>query len=299
MRSGSLRYLFREGVRSVWVNRLMSAASVGVLSACLMLIGSAVLLAANVKSMVGFVGQQNEIIVVVSDSVTDAQLAELDDTIKGMEELASVKFTSKEQALISQIEIYGESLLAGFEEDNPYPDMYSVTVKNIGDVERVSQTLAEMPEVEQVRSPEEFADVLVSIEKMVTVMGALVVIVLAVVSLVIISNTIRIAVFNRRREVNIMKYVGARDSFIRLPFVIQGVFFGILSALIAFFVVWAGYSFIYALLAQNGSPWIAQAAASIIPFETIWLPLLVSFGGAGIVTGMIGSLLSLRKHLKV
>ena len=166
-------------------------------------------------------------------------------------------------------------------------------------MQMMANTIERMEFVYQVNAPTEVADTLVAAQRVVALLGTGIVAILMVVSLIMVANTIKISVFSRRKEVNIMKFVGATDAFIRLPFIVEGILLGLFSAGIAFGILWLGYSQLVQWLGQNGSSWLQSAYASIIPFNEMALPMFGGFAGAGVLIGVVGSMLFVRKHLRV
>jgi len=301
MRVGSFFYLVKEGARNVWHNRLMSIASIGVLSACLLLIGCALLFSVNVNQAVAFVQNQNEIAVFLQDDLDEVQKTDVDTRIKALEGVASVNFVSREQALADYKEDMGEygELLDEFVGNSPLPDTYKVKIKDLSQLASVVSRLEAIPGVEAVSAADETADTLVGINHAVTVIGGGIVVLLVVVAVVIMANTIKLTVYNRRREINIMKFVGAKDSFIRLPFLIEGIILGIIAAVVAYGLVWGGYSYIHKLILENTTSWIALLAQSFVPFSALALNLGIGFLVGGVVMGAMGSMLFVRRYLRV
>ncbi|MBC3514966.1 permease-like cell division protein FtsX [Neobittarella massiliensis] len=302
--NSSFSYLFKKGCESIWLNKLMSIASVAVLSACLILVGVATLFSANIGKALDYVESQNEVVVFVYDTATDEQKAEIENKVKTHDNIASYTYISKEQALEEARAGFGEdaSLLDGIEEGgsgNPLPASYRITLK---DLDKMDDTVAQFTVtegVEKVNSPRAEAEAIVSLKNIVSVAGVTLVVVLVAVSLLIIANTIRLTVFSRRKEINIMKYVGATNGFIRMPFVIEGMLIGLISAVIAYVAIYFGYATIMDGLGQFSSPFITSLADSFIPFKDIWFYVLGGFVGGGMLTGVLGSVVSMRKHLKV
>ena len=236
MTLGSMRYLIGEGARNVRANRQMTIASIGVLVACMLLIGAAVLFSLNADAVVGYIESQNDVVVFVEDSASDAEAEGLAFSLQEIENVASVKYISRDEALEGQMERLGNSayLMDALKEDNPLPATYYVKVR---DLELLGDTVAklqELPLVMEVNSPTDMAATLVGIKKAVNYGGLAIVAILGAVSILIVSNTIKLTIFSRRKEISIMKYVGATDTFIRLPFLVEGVLIGLLSALLAF-----------------------------------------------------------------
>lgn len=303
MRFGSFTYLVKEGFKNVWFNRLMSLASIGVLTACLILIGGAALLSANVTAIVGVIEDQNEIVVFLEDELSSIKKNNIDETIKSMSGLLSINFISKDQALIDQqnkVNPEYSDIFDGLQGDqNPLPDSYRIKLDSLENLDAVIAQISSIDGVLQVSAPTELAKTITEIKRVINIAGLGIIILLIVVSVVIIANTIKITVFNRRKEIGIMKYVGATDSFIRLPFLVEGVLLGIISALLAFGILFAGYNYLLDALVSNDISWFAMISQSLLPFNSIGLPLFAFFAIAGIATGTMGSLMFVRKYLKV
>lgn len=298
MRFGSFTYLLKQGAKNTYLNKAMSFASVGVLTACLILVGLATLLSQNIKSVTKTIQQQNEIVIYVEDDISAADEAELDRQIRSMDNILEVKYTSKEQAFDEQKEKLGD-LLDGYENEDVFPASYHIKVKDLTLIEENVSKLNALSGVEKVNAPTDIAEIMVKTDSGVSLGGTVVVVALLIVSFVIIMNTIKITVFSRRREINIMKYVGATNSFIRMPFLVEGMILGFISAIVSFFVVWYFYSQVLTAIGGETNAFIASATQALIPFSKIALPLLFSYVAAGVLIGGMGSLVSIRKHLKV
>ncbi len=302
MKISSFGYLMREGARNVWVNRMMSLASVGVLTACLLLIGGALLFSVNVNSIVGYVESQNEVKVFLKTDIPDLTRTTLDNEIRKVENISEIEYIPKEDGIEQFAETMGEysDLMAGLRgEENPLPDTYMVKVTDLSVLAETVAQLEGLAGVESVSAPIEVAVSITGIKNAINIFGVFVVAILVLVSFIITANTIKITVFNRRREISIMKFVGATDSFIRLPFIFEGTILGILSALLAFGIVWGGYDYILRSLSENATGWLGLAYRSFVPFDTVADRILLGFLGAGLLSGTFGSMLFVRKHLKV
>lgn len=302
MKASSFGYLLREGARNVWVNRMMSVASVGVLTACLLLIGGALLFSINVNGIVGYVESQNEVKVFLKDDIPDLTRTTLDSEIRKVDNIIDIKYIPKEEGIEQFAETMGEysDLMDGLRgEDNPLPDTYVIKVEDLSQLEETVEQLKGLAGVESVSAPMEVASSITGIKNAVNLFGVFVVAILILVSLIITANTIKITVFNRRREISIMKFVGATDSFIRLPFIIEGTILGLISALLAFGIIWLGYDYILRSLSENATGWLALAYRNFVPFESVADRIFLGFVSAGVLSGTFGSMLFVRKHLKV
>lgn len=294
-------YLLREGGRNLKANRQMSAATVGVLVACMLIIGAALLLSININAIMTYVEDMNEAKVWVLDDATDADIQTLGSELAAMDNISSVTYVSKEAALAQEREKLGDMavILDGFEDDNPYPASYIIKVD---DLSRLGDTVAAvegLTGVDYVSSQSELARTLTDIKTGVNIAGLTIVAILAAVSIIIVANTIKVTVFNRRREINIMKYVGATDAFIRIPFLVEGVTIGLISALIAFGLLWLGYGYVVRWLGGTSSAWLSMAFAYLVDFRTVAPALFGGFVGGGILFGLFGSLFFVGRYLRV
>lgn len=301
MSGGGLKYLLKEGVKNLWTNRLMTFASGGVLTACLLIVGFAMLFSQNVNSMVGYLEDQNEIVVYLEKENTEERNIEIASELKQISDLKEVTYFDRATVFQLQKEKLGSaSALLDDDDDNPYYAYYTVKEK---DLEKITATVAAIKKIEgvkQVSFYKDFADAIVKVKNMVNLFGGAIIIALVLVSLVIIANTIRAAVFTRRKEINIMKYVGATDNFIRFPFMVEGLLLGLISAVLAFLMMWGGYTMLANAILENSTvTFLASMMQRMLPFKEVAVGLGLCFAGAGIVTGMLGSIISVRTHLKV
>lgn len=302
MKFSSFKYLFRQGWNNFVGNRLMSVASVGVVTACLILVGVCGSLVMNVNSFVQYLGAQNEVVIYMDDTATDAQVAQINASLTADEDVSSFKYVSKEEALAEQMEYMGryESLLSGYQgENNPLPASFRVHLADLTRLEPVSLEFSAFDGVDYISTPTELAGVLITLKNVTYYAGLAILLILFMVSMVVISNTIRLTVFARRREISIMKYVGATNGFIRLPFVVEGLLIGTISAVMTFAVVAGGYVYLYNYITTQASGFIAMLSLCMVPFGDIWFVMLIGFFGFGWLIGGLGSAMSMRKYLKV
>lgn len=301
MRISSFRYLLKNGIKNLWTNRMMTAASVGTLVACLLIVGLAVLFSINIDSMVEYVGQQNELVVFMTLDSTEEEHALLAGEIAELDGLGDMVYISREDAMAAVVDKYLEGdagLLEGMDTDF-LPASYRVRIQSLEHVEALVQSIERMDYVEKVEAPTELTSTLVELRRMINIFGGGIIFALIIVSMVIITNTIRASVFTRRKEINIMKIVGATNSFIRVPFVVEGIALGIIAAGLAFFITWGGYDLFIRLVDTNSATLLGDITGHILPFDTIMWRLLAYYMAAGILVGSIGSAGSMRGHLKV
>ncbi|WP_300249913.1 permease-like cell division protein FtsX [uncultured Subdoligranulum sp.] len=300
MRFSSFTYLVGQGLHNLRANRLMTFASMGVLTVCMLLIGAAYLLGANIDAMVEYIGDQNETIVYMRLDATEEQIAAADSAIRSTEHVVGVTYQSPQEVLTYWDEqLEGIDLEASFASDNPFYPNYIVVVDNPDNIEAVSQQLEQIDGVDDVRAPLELSKVFVSLQTAVSYACYAVVIVLAVVSIVVINNTIKITVFNRRKEIGIMKLVGATNGFIRFPFFVEGVTSGLIAALIASGAVCGAYYGLCRWYAENPSNLSQMLGGQLVPLQDVWYVIVGGFALLGFVLCGIGTATSIRKHLNV
>lgn len=301
MRGSSFGYLVREGFRNIYQNRAISIAAIGVLMACLLLVGSSVLFTLNVNAIVGYFESQNEVVVFLDDSIEGEQLTNLDAALHEVKNLAAITFVSREEGLTEWMSQLGEdgALMEWLIEDNPLQNSYRVVVEDLTHMAETVDALREIPGVDTVRASDETAQAVAGLKQTVAWGGAAIIGILVAVSLCIVANTIRITVFNRRKEIGIMKYVGATDGFIRLPFLSEGILLGFLSATLAFFLLWGGYAALGKWLIETPMQWAELITGHLVPFESVAVRMYLYFQAGGIGIGALGSGFFIGKYIKV
>ncbi len=287
----SFGYLIKEGFKNLAHNRLMSLASIGVLISCLVLTGSAIMLTINVSNIVDSVGDTNVTKVFLDDNMTKLEAVYKGKELKEVDNIVDVQFIDKDEAIKAYREQLGEEVFANMSgDDNPLPYAYSVVMDDLSKYDDTVALINNVPGVSSVSSHREVADKLTSLSSFITTMSLWIILALGVISLFIISNTIRMTMFSHRFEISIMKSVGATNAFVRVPFIIEGVVIGLISAIISI-----GLIFVL-------SDAIIRVARSIFDFsytrftEVMW-PIIGIFCAAGVVVGALGSAVSIRRFL--
>lgn len=295
MKGTSLKYLTHEGFRNVWVNRLMSLASVTVLMACLIIMGAGIMIYFNINNAVDKVQSQNVVMVYVADDASEDETTQIGTSLKGISNVESCEFVPKEVAFQEQIQSMGgdAALFEGFDEI-PLPDAYKVTVKDLSQFENTVSQIKQINKVDSVRENSDLASKLLSLRHAVSIVSVGLVIMLFLVALFIISNTIRITMFSRKLEISIMKAVGATNWFIRWPFMIEGMILGTISGIVSLGVLWGLYAVAEKVFAQT----LSLIGFSLVPFSEYWWQILLVFVAIGLFTGGFGSLVSMAKYLK-
>ena len=295
MKKNNIGYLLREGFRGVFLHGFMSFAAICVTVACLIIMGSFCLILYNTSAMVKELEQKNEMLVYIDESYSEAKAKSVGSQINLITNVRSAVFVSREQALEDFIDEQNDaSLFAGIDPDT-LRDRYVVTVEDNSLLKQTYEKLKDIEGVADVSAHFEIAEGFQTVQNVLNIASLVIVSVLFVVSLFIISNTVKLAMYDRRDEIAIMKMVGATNSFIRFPFVVEGFLLGMFGAAVAFFLEWGLYN------AMVG--WIASVDAlnllQFVPFmELIW-PMVATFGAAGLFVGIFGSFTSIRKFLDV
>lgn len=301
MRFSSFTYLVGQGLHNLRANRLMTFASMGVLTVCMLLIGAAYLLGVNIDAMIEYIGDQNVTVVYMNLDATEEQIAAADATIRSTEHVVGVTYVSPQEVL----SIYNEALAdyinleEAFADDNPFYPNYRVVVDSPDNIPTVKQQLEQIDGVYQVNAPLELSNIFVSLQTAISYACYAVVAVLAIVSIVVINNTIKITVFNRRKEIGIMKLVGATNGFIRFPFFVEGVTSGLIAAAIASGVVCGSYYGLCRWYAENPSNLSQMFGGQLVPLTDVWYYIVGGFALLGFVLCGIGTATSIRKHLNV
>ena len=302
MKWSSFKYLARQGLHNMINNRLMSFASVGVLTVCLIITGVAGLFTANMNSLMLYLRSQNEVVVYLDENLDEAGLASVDSALRSISGLKEVTYVSKDEALDLMRDSMGDKadLFDVFEgEENPFYANYRVTLQDVGQMDEIVPQLESISGVVDVNVPTGLSDLVVNIHKAVTVISVGLVVVLGFVSIVVISNTIRLTVFARRKEINIMKYVGATNGFIRLPFFVEGIAVGLIAGLISSAIVLGGYQLLIIYSVDFPAFWGSILNSVLLGMDQVWWKVLVAFLAFGSLIGSVGTATSIRKYLHV
>ncbi len=292
-----VKYFSREAFKSVFSNGWMSLASVFTVVASLLVFGIFMVLALNLNFMVDKIESDYEITMTIDDSFTEEQISRLGQVLSDIPNINEVIFESKAQRLEGLREQFGDnaSLLDSYQgEDNPLRNWYKIRMIDLSKSEETVAAVKQLNGVTKVISNSDTIKKLTSASSYISQMSIWLMIALAVISVFIISNTIKLTVFSRRKEINIMKFVGATDWFIRWPFIIEGMLIGIFGALVSGGLLSAGYGGLTGLLTS-----LEMGFVSFIPLGDIVLLMFGVFVIMGMILGALGSLLSVRKYLNV
>lgn len=301
MKISSFNYLIRQGFKGIWRNKMMTFASFCILLVSLIMVGFAILVSINLDKVIGNIEEKSEVVVVVKDKVSKQSMTDLQLKIEDIPNVSELRLYSREQAWKDMMEKMTEAQRDYFKyaDDNPLPDVFRLKVKDIQKMNDTTAQIETFEGVESVQSPTEFADILISFRRIFVIVAIAIVIALVLVSLIIISNTTRASVFARRKEINIMKYVGATNSFIRIPFFIEGMVVGLLASCCALFITKFAYEGVYNILTNDYKLFGVFGLNNIYSFNSMLLPVTVSYLVAGAFIGAIGTSISTGKHLKV
>ena len=292
MKKNNIGYLLREGFRGVFLHGFMSFAAICVTVACLIIMGSFCLILYNTSAMVKELEQENEMLVYIDESYSEAKAKSVGSQINLITNVRSAVFVSREQALEDFIDEQNDaSLFAGIDPDT-LRDRYVVTVE---DNSLMQQTYDKLTEIEGVAEVNAHFDIAQGLQNVLNIASLVIVSVLFVVSLFIISNTVKLAMYSRSEEIAIMKMVGATNAFIRLPFIVEGFIIGIIAAAVGFFLEWGLYDFVLSKIAQLDT----LKLFVLTPFTDVIEIVAAAYAITGFLVGVFGSLLSIRKFLKV
>lgn len=291
-------FTLKEAIKGLWRNRMMSVASVSSVAATLIILGIIFALIININSVSQSAKDQfDSIQAYLDDSVEAAQIEGLKEELEAIEGVSRVLYESKTDALNRMMESWDENayLLEGLEE-NPLPNSLIVYLTDIYYAESVLELMASLEGIEEIKSYQDIVETLLSVTEMVRKAGMLVIFVLIAISTFIIHNTIKLTVNSRKREINIMKYVGATNWFIRWPFLMEGTLLGLLGAGVAAGIVKLGYDYLYQIL---GTDFYAIISVYIIRPEVMMPDVIFLFVVIGAGIGALGSIWSMRKYLNV
>ena len=293
MKHNNFGYLMGEGVRAMFKHGFMSFAAICITVACLVIINSFALISYNLDITVGEVQKELRIVVCIDENYTEAESKSVGSDINLLPNVANAEFVSRQQALDGFIGDSDASLFEGLEAD-AMRDQFIVTLVDNALVAETKVALENINGVSDVYADIEVGNALATIRTVLYIASLAIAAVLLIVSLIIISNTIRLAMLDRKEEIGIMKMVGATNSFIRFPFFVEGFFLGLFGAVFSFFIEWGLYEVLREAVLNTGLKVI-----TIIPFTDVLVPMALVCGVAGFVIGIFGSVMSIRRFLKV
>lgn len=298
MKLRSFHYLIKEGLKSIWINRLMSFASIMTVTASLVIFSLFLIISVNVEHMVEQVRSEYELLVVIDENADEATIQGIGKAISAMPDVRDARLVTKEEGLEElKASMGNQELFEGLELDNPLRNTYRVSLRNLNQSVGVMEQISLISGVVKINSNQEAVSMLQNITKVVNTVGFWLFLLLMVISIAIITNTIRLAVYARRKEINVMKFIGATNWFIRWPFIVEGVVIGLLAAILSFAIVYGGYYYASDSFAKILSGGIAGLKLIDVHFMMRWVALFSVV--LGVFSGVTGSVISVRKHMKV
>ena len=295
MKKNNIGYLLREGIRGIFLHGFMSFAAIWVTVACLIIMGTFGLVLFNLNEMIVELEQENEMLVYIDDTYSEAEAKSVGSQINLIANVHSAQFISREEALESFVEEQQDvDLFAGLEAST-FRDRFVVTLEDNTKMRQTEQDIRAIEGVADVTAHYEIAEGFQTVQQILNIASIIIIAVLLVVSMLIISNTVKLAMYDRKDEIAIMKMVGATNGFIRWPFVVEGFILGIVASALAFFLEWGLYNLLETQVAAVDS----LNLITIVPFIEVVEIVAIGYALVGFVVGVIGSLLSIRRFLQV
>ncbi len=288
-------YLIGEGFRNIFTHGFMSFASVTIIIACLIIMGSFTLLDINVNQIVEDIGNQNQILAYVDEDMTAQEAtAQIQAKLEALDNVASVSFVSRSEARQNFLDKYDSSFTEGLN-DEVFRHRFVIQLVDLSRMDSTKAAIEGVDGIVKVNAPTEYADKFIAVRNVISVVSLVLIAILGFVSLFIMSNTIKLATYGRREEIAIMKMVGASNSFIRCPFVVEGLVLGIVGGGLAFLAQWGLYKALEAKVASS----LSISFVNIVPFSSVWTAVLIAFMTVGVLVGAVGGVIAIRNYLKV
>ena len=300
MKYSILGYFIGEGFANVFKNKKSTGASLMIMCATMIIFGVFLILGENINHFVSEVEQAQGIQVFATEEATDEQITELGEKIKAINGVNKIEYVSKEDALNQMKEKFADNqdLLEGYEgENNIFTASYVVTLTDLNLSTQVQDEISKLEYVKKITSSDETVSTLISLANGIKIVTGVILVLLIVISIFIIANTIKLTVHARRKEISIMKYVGATNGFIRWPFIVEGMIIGIISSLISIILVGLAYNFIADQMVN--SQFMKMMGVSLVSFADMFSSIIFVYMLLGIGIGALGSIISMRKYLKV
>ncbi|MBQ1576252.1 MAG: permease-like cell division protein FtsX [Oscillospiraceae bacterium] len=294
MRLNRSGYLIREGFRSIGTHGFMSFATVTIIMACLIIMGSVTLLSLNIDRLIKGLENQNEVVAFVDETYSEDDARALQSQIDAIDNISSAAFVTRGEAFDSFMENYSTDLAEGLD-DQVLRDRFVIHLTDIAMMEQTKAELENIEGIAKVKAHLDYARTFVTIRNVVSVVSLALIAMLVFVSIFIMSNTIKLATFGRREEIAIMKMVGASNGFIRLPFVVEGLVLGILGGGLGFLAEWG----LYELLTKKLVGSVAGSIFAVVPFAQIALPMLIAYLAIGVLIGAFGGVNAIKNYLEV
>ena len=297
MRFNVISYLLKEGIQNLFKNKKSTISCLMIMIATMLIFGLFFVIGENINAFVKSVADAQGIRVFVINTATDEEIEQVGKDILEIDGVRDAKYISKEEGLETMREKFGDELMAGYIERNIFPASYEVTLTDLELNNSVQESLRQIPNVDDIRSSNPTIEQIIKKEKGVKIVTWVILVLLIIISTAIIANTIKLTVHARRKEISIMKYVGATNGFIRWPFLVEGVIIGVLAGLISVGIIGLSYTYIAGRL--SGTTFLELANWQLIDFSNMFELILVVYLGLGIGIGAIGSGISMKKYLDV
>ena len=297
MRFNVLNYLIGEGIRNLFKNKKSTMSSLIIMCATMLIFGLFFVIGENLNAFVENVADAQEIRVIIDNDATESEIEEVGNEILSIDGVKSAEFVSKDEALDYMKDMLGDELLEGYSERNILSVAYNVTLTDLRLNNDVQDSISQLPHVKKIVSSNQVISQIISLAKGVRIITGGILILLIIISVSIITNTIKLAVHSRRKEISIMKYVGATNNFIRWPFIVEGMIIGVIASLISIILVGGAYS----ILAQEAVniKFMQMMNMNLVSFKDMLSSIIVVYMLLGIGIGALGSVISMRKYLKV
>ena len=301
MKLNSFSYLLKQGLNGIMKNKFMSFASFCIMLVSILMVGFTFLTAINVERLIQGMEDKNEVVVIIQENASQDAIDTLGSLLRGTENVTDVSFYSKDEAL----EDFKETMSAEDQElflyldENPLPDTYRLRINDISKFKQTTSVISSYGFIESVKVPTEFAEILINVRNTATVLCLILLVFLVTACIIIIANSIKSSVLLRRKEINIMKYVGATNTFIRIPFFIEGMVIGAFSSGIALLITKFAYDAFQNALSSNYVLQTLIGTSNIIPFSDIIVYVGLGYLIAGVTLGAFGTVASTRRHLRV
>lgn len=298
MRYNVFSYLIKEGFKSTFKQKKMTSASIIIMCATMFIFGLFFVIGENVNSVITQLESQQGIQIFIDEDATNEEIESLGNQIRNINGVNRVTFVSKEDALNSMKTTLGdESLFEGWDEENPFPASYFVTLTDLSLNEQVQSEVLALDNVDEIASENTTINRLRGLANGIQITTIVILVLLIIISIFIIAYTIKLTVHARRREISIMKYVGATNSFIRGPFIVEGVIIGVISAIITLVILGLAYNGVMGSIGE--SVLIQEMGFGLLSFSEMFYLVLTVYLVLGVGIGVLGSVISMRKYLKV
>ena len=290
-------YLIGEGFSNVLKNKKSTGASLMIMCATMIIFGIFLILSENINNFVAQLESEQEIQVFINDDTTQEQIDELGDKIRNLSGVGTIEFVSKDEAFELMKERFGDhqNLLEGY--DDIFPASYIVNLADLTKSQEIQDEIKQMDHIKEITSSNDTIIILIKLANGIKIVTGIILILLIIISIFIIANTIKLTVHARRKEISIMKYVGATNNFIRWPFVVEGMIIGIIASAISIIIVGVAYNIIAEKLVNVS--FMRTINMNLVPFGDMFNSIILVYMLLGIGIGAIGSVISMRKYLKV